>query len=208
MFNILDSETWVDIVQDLEATDPLLGGADGHLTKASQSLANRTLWLKAQIEALFTADTLVYNSERLGGLTKQELINSILGGAGTAYDTLLELQNEIQENDGDISGILTTLSSKADLSSFENNKVSAGYQKFPNGLILQWGSVSTLANNSVLEVLLPISFPTNGLQVVTSMSGSGSASYNIGMAFKDPSTINLTCSHTVAVGTRYIAIGH
>lgn len=40
----------------------------------------------------------------------------ILGWASSAYDTLLELQNEIQNNDGDISWVLATLSGKAQLS--------------------------------------------------------------------------------------------
>ena len=32
--------------------------------------------------------------------------NDIIGGAGAAYDTLLEIQNELQSNDTDISNIL------------------------------------------------------------------------------------------------------
>ena len=39
--------------------------------------------------------------------------NDILGGAAPAYDTLLEIQNELQSNDTDISNILTTMSTKA-----------------------------------------------------------------------------------------------
>lgn len=42
-----------------------------------------------------------------------DLKNEILGGASGAYDTLLEIQNELQSNDADISGILTTMSTKA-----------------------------------------------------------------------------------------------
>jgi len=41
--------------------------------------------------------------------------NDILGGAAPAYDTLLEIQNELQSNDTDISNILTTMSTKAPL---------------------------------------------------------------------------------------------
>lgn len=62
-----------------------------------------------------TAETSL-NSNKLENKTIAEIqaliINAITNGAGTAYDTLLELQNEIQANDGDISGILTTLTQK------------------------------------------------------------------------------------------------
>lgn len=41
------------------------------------------------------------------------LRNDILGGAGPAYDTLLEIQTELQDNDSDIASLLTTMATKA-----------------------------------------------------------------------------------------------
>ncbi|MFT7880444.1 MAG: hypothetical protein ABXS91_08630, partial [Sulfurimonas sp.] len=67
--------------------------------------------------ALVLAGVTASDAQKLEGSTKQQIIDTItaaiLNGAGEAYDTLLELQQEIQSNDSDISGILTTLSNKA-----------------------------------------------------------------------------------------------
>ena len=41
------------------------------------------------------------------------LRNDILGGASSAYDTLLEIQTELQDNDADIASLLTTMATKA-----------------------------------------------------------------------------------------------
>lgn len=43
-------------------------------------------------------------------------IDALKGGAGAAYDTLIELQNEIQSNDTDLTNLLTSLGNKLDSS--------------------------------------------------------------------------------------------
>jgi hypothetical protein len=48
-----------------------------------------------------------------------DLRTDIIGGASGAYDTLLEIQNELQSNDADISGILTTMATKAPIPSVD-----------------------------------------------------------------------------------------
>lgn len=49
MANITETETWDDGVYQLETTDPVEGGADGVDNAPHKNLANRTLWLKAQL---------------------------------------------------------------------------------------------------------------------------------------------------------------
>lgn len=86
-----------------------------------------------------------------------------------------------------------------------------GYIAFPTwlgGLIVQWGSIATLANNADTLFSLPIAFPTQGLQVVASASGPNSATANIGATFNGNTQIKLNCSHASTVGTRLIALGH
>ncbi len=117
MADINEAEVWESGIYQLETTDPVEGGVDGVDNLPHKHLANRTVWLKAQLDKIFSGTTVVYNSERLGGKDLEEvktyIIDALVDGAGDAYNTLLGLQNEIQNNDGDISGILTTLSHKA-----------------------------------------------------------------------------------------------
>jgi hypothetical protein len=75
--------------------------------------------------ATATFDTLAKIEGEIGTLSTYvdnevaDLKTEILGGASGAYDTLLEIQNELQGNDSDISGILTTMSTKAPIPSVD-----------------------------------------------------------------------------------------
>lgn len=85
----------------------------------------------------------------------------------------------------DASQIAITLQGKADLghthqyteitdfsvgvaAAFSQNLAENGWQKLPNGLILQWGNFKTgaIGNNAVGEVSFPISFPAACFNVV------------------------------------------
>jgi hypothetical protein len=46
---------------------------------------------------------------------------------------------------------------------FANSLATPGYQKFPNGLILQWGPISGTGGGSTT---FPVAFPTTWLSVV------------------------------------------
>ncbi|KUG24584.1 hypothetical protein ASZ90_005614 [hydrocarbon metagenome] len=57
--------------------------------------------------------------------------------------------------------------------SYTNSLAANGYQKFPGGLILQWGDVSaTMADNNTLEVSFPIEFPTACLMASATAKGA------------------------------------
>ena len=49
-----ETPVWEEYIRMLELTDPVLGGEDGPDNIAPRQLANRTAWLKAQIELLLT----------------------------------------------------------------------------------------------------------------------------------------------------------
>jgi len=55
---------------------------------------------------------------------------------------------------------------------FPNSKATNGYQKFPNGLILQWGQADLMAGTNT-TITLPIAYPTAHLHI------SGSAVDNL-----------------------------
>ncbi len=117
MAGITETTDWEDVIYQLETTDPVEGGEDGVDNFPHKQLAARTQYLKAQIEAIFTALEGGVDAGTLQGYDlnaiKTQIIDDITNGASEAYDTLLELQAAIQANDGDISGILSTLASKA-----------------------------------------------------------------------------------------------
>ncbi len=52
MADITEEEKWDDGVYQLETTDPVEGGAGGIDNKPHKALANRTVWLKKQIETV------------------------------------------------------------------------------------------------------------------------------------------------------------
>ncbi len=95
------------------------GGEEGNANAGLLDLAARTRYLKAQIEAIFTSLEGEIDADTLGGYDlnqiKSLIIDDITNGASSAYDTLIELQQAIEANDGDISGILSTLAQKANL---------------------------------------------------------------------------------------------
>jgi hypothetical protein len=55
MTNLTETATYEAGVYQLETTDPVQGGAGGVDNVQAQQLANRTAWLKAQVDALNTA---------------------------------------------------------------------------------------------------------------------------------------------------------
>lgn len=50
MANIKEEKTWEEGIYQLEVTDPVVGGIDGISNKQAKQLANRTSYLKKQIE--------------------------------------------------------------------------------------------------------------------------------------------------------------
>ncbi|WP_439257123.1 tail fiber protein [Lonepinella sp. BR2271] len=52
MANLTEKNEWTDGIYQIEKTDPVVGGADGISNKQAQQLANRTKYLKGQVESL------------------------------------------------------------------------------------------------------------------------------------------------------------
>ena len=72
MADITEVEQWDAGVYQLETTDPVQGGADGIDNLPHKHLANRTLWLKAGLEAVQNAISTLGNTfALLGGNANQ-----------------------------------------------------------------------------------------------------------------------------------------
>jgi len=97
-----------------------------------------------------------------------------------------------------------------DMSFFSIVKSGNGYCKFPNGLILQWGS-GTFAQQSTTIVTLPVSFPTAGFSLIANKGSSipSKGEYAVGVQYRDKSSFSLTNSgpDTTQQGIWWIALG-
>jgi hypothetical protein len=104
------------------------------------------------------------------------------------------------------------------INDFLNSKTSNGYQKLPNGMILQWGYFSTNGGSVGLwksnEILFPIVFPNECFCVIPTNDqyASGNLVFsNIAYPKVDRFTIfnkPETANNGGAIWNRYIAIGH
>lgn len=85
---------------------------------------------------------------------------------------------------------------------------SSGYQKFPGGLIVQWG-LYTGSNVADVTVTFPIAFPTAVLAIFTSRgytAGAGTIGYGVGISI---STSQAKFRNSDAgQGYFFLAIGH
>jgi hypothetical protein len=98
---------------------------------------------------------------------------------------------------------------------FNSSLSQNGYQKFPSGLILQWGSLTT-SNAGDTNVSFPITFPNNILSLVASeYTGSATNAANspiIGLGSQTNSGFVVSTYNTagarVSDGIKYIAIGY
>lgn len=121
------------------------------------------------------------------------------------------------------SGILATTqyvddegALKVALADFIGTNVSLatnGYQKFPGGLIIQWGTQTPPANTVVQTYNFPLVFPTNCLTFVASlgMGGNSGTGKNDGTGGKYISSsqyqmVNYTVSSIIKID--WIAIGY
>ncbi|WP_052272406.1 phage tail protein [Leisingera sp. ANG-M7] len=123
MAGLPENPNWEAEIYQIETTDPVVGGppnlaqGQGIANAAQQQLANRTAWLKAEVEAL--------------GLSKADVaeldarISALLNGAPAALDTLKELSDAITGNDDEIAAMVGNIAGKLDASAFTGAAVLA-----------------------------------------------------------------------------------
>jgi hypothetical protein len=87
------------------------------------------------------------------------------------------------------------------------NLATSGYQKLANGLILQWGVVLDVPNNTPINVVFPITFPNICFTAVATLDSTSDAVAPFVMNSVSPSGFIVT--HTASLNRiiRWIAIG-
>lgn len=83
----------------------------------------------------------------------------VLHGAATVFGR----QGDITAQTGDYD--VSQITDAADATDFTSSIGTNGYQKFPGGLIWQWGTTSAIAEDTETNVTFPIAFPTACFQV-------------------------------------------
>jgi hypothetical protein len=117
-----------------------------------------------------TGDTLTIVRAQEGTLARAWSVNDIAANMMTAgtlsyifdnYATIASLGTAAARNVGTGSGQIP------DMSFFGGSSSSSGYQYFPNGTLIQWGTIGLNSSPSGTTIgVFPIAFPSTGYQIV------------------------------------------
>lgn len=149
MANLRETQTWENGIYQIEKTDPVVGGADGISNKQAQQLANRTAYLKQQVEAKANKTDLTNGLNGKANLasptftgspkapTPAQTVNNttlattafvktaiaaLVGSAPATLDTLAEIAKALG-SDGNLKAtLLTEIAKKANTTDFNKLK--------------------------------------------------------------------------------------
>lgn len=177
MANLPENPTWEPGIRQLELTDPVQGGPDGTDNIAPKQLANRTAWLKQEVElrAPLNSPALIGNPTaptQAPGTNNLSLANTafvqaalaaLVDSSPAALDTLNELAAALGDDPDFSTTVMNTLAGKADILRgvptgvvlpFTGSTAPAGWLKW-NGAMLSRESYPELwahANSSGMLV--------------------------------------------------------
>ena len=128
MANLNETAQWETGIYQLETSDPVMGGPDGIDNRQAKQLANRTLWLKNQTEALQTA-----TAGKAASATTVTAGNGLTGGGNLTASRTISLgqpgqitaqsQNAVQSS-GHTHAIDTATTSRAGIVQLESSTSS------------------------------------------------------------------------------------
>lgn len=169
-----------------------------------------------------TGDTLTIVRAQEGTLARAWSVNDIAANMMTAgtlsyildnYATIASLGTAAARNVG------TGANQIPDMSFFGGSSSSSGYQYFPNGTLIQWGTICLRSSPAGTTIgLFPIAFPSAGYQIVVthdnpldSTLAYGAASiisptqFRVNACAINTSTFTLNTGYTMTL--RWLAIG-
>ncbi|WP_059347905.1 gp53-like domain-containing protein [Enterobacter asburiae] len=95
-----------------------------------------------------------------------------------------------------------------DMSGFTRNLVNNGWQKFPGGLVIQWGMGGMPAGVLTGDVTFPIAFPSTVFAILATDTGGASVPYGTTNRSKTGFTLTRTSNSGAGnVNGFYLAIG-
>lgn len=141
-------------------------------------------------------------------------------GSSTAADarTALGLGSAATESTVPVAkggtGATTAAAAFANIAVAASSLSGNGYIKLQNGLILQWGSVSTVAGEGAQNISFPIAFPTQCFTAVATLKGNSSAGNDMWLQVTGFNTTTLNTFYQAAssgnsgYGAYWIAVGN
>lgn len=117
MTGLTEQSTWEDEVYQIETSDPVVAGPPNVATKAGVSniphaqLANRTKWLKEQLEAI-NLTLAAINAAYVTQSAIDSAISDLINGAPGALDTLKELADALTDNDSEVAALTALVAGK------------------------------------------------------------------------------------------------
>lgn len=106
---------------------------------------------------------------------------------------------------------LTPAKLAAALQGANQSLASAGYQKLPGGLIVQWGTTANISHNTSLAVTLPVTFPNACIDVQLTVAGDIGVT-SVGAFSVINSAAQITIYHRADSGAsapyRWLVIGY
>lgn len=199
----LDPNANVMSQADWEALPALLSGFTAG--KAASAQVNKAIRQATTIAAL--VGQFIANSG-VDALDNAD-VNGLVTKFTNALITNLGLGSASKKNIGTGAGQVP------DMSSFASTLSTAGYQKLPGGLIIQWGSATVTGQGNLLTLTYPIAFPSACLQVSGMAAGTPLNVTNASSQFMTNSSAPgrtsfdaMYAGNAPSVMLRFIAIGY
>jgi hypothetical protein len=146
-----------------------------------------------------------------GASTAAAAFTALKQAATTSATGVVELATDAEAMAGTDTTRAVTPSNLASAKSYS----ASGYQKFPGGLIIQWGVSGSLSPDANTTLSLPITFPTAGLVAVGTVLNSATGDDDTAVRVLSLSTTQIALRaegmSALHSGTRYInyvAIGY
>lgn len=216
MANLTETPTYEAGIYRFEATDPVQGGPGGIDNLPTNQLANRTAWLKAQVEAILldiaaiesgyaTAASLAGHT---GNTSNPHAVTKAQVGLGSVLNYGIATQAEAESGTLDTKYMTPLRANQlvaALFSGANQAKSAAGFQRLPGGLIIQWANVVATAS-AITTFSFPMAFPNAALRVFCTFQIPA-----IGTANADaisPSQFRIQNMNDANTATSVLAIGH
>lgn len=221
MANLTEVPTYEAGIYRFETTDPVQGGPGGIDNLPTNQLANRTAWLKAQVEAILldiaaiesgyaTAASLAGHT---GNTSNPHSTTAAQVGLGNVQNYGIATQAEAEACASDTK-YMTPAKLAAAFAGGNRSVAASGFQRLPGGLLIQWGFGSSAADGSA-AVTWPVAFPnaaiaalavnSTGAQAPQSWPGVGEIS-KTGGTFWNASSAGASAGS--GQGVRYVVIGY
>ncbi|MGS8006405.1 gp53-like domain-containing protein [Escherichia coli] len=192
--NVIPQANW-------EALPALLSGFTAG--KASSAQVNKALRQATTIAALVGQFIANSGADALDNAD----VNGLVTKFTNALTTNLSLGNAATKNVG------TGANQIPDMNSFNNSLGSSGYQKFPGGLILQWGSANVSGSSGTvqnIDITFPISF-SSAFRIASAVYSTADPSQRfvgIDIGNTNKTKIRFTCVTPTANTIYWLALGN